>query len=246
VTAGTTPVISVQGLGRKGEFADVSVDAYPGRVLAVLGTSGSGRESLVRTIFGAEGASAGSVSIAGEQLAHPTIGRSVRKGIGYLPAERKTEGMVGEMPADENLTLTHPAGAAVGPFELPRRRRAIATEWFERLDIRPRTPERMLGEFSGGNQQKVVLAKWLNSPELSALLLDHPLRGLDPGAAETVNEQVRAICDGGTAIVLIPDTIEEALEIADDIIVMRDGRISGVYDLGHDDPTTLDLLERML
>ena len=142
--------------------------------------------------------------------------------------------------------LRDPAGAAVGPFELPRRRRAIATEWFERLDIRPRTPERMLGDFSGGNQQKVVLAKWLNSPELSALLLDHPLRGLDPGAAETVNEQVRAICDAGTAVVLIPDTIEEALEIADDIVVMRDGRISGTYDLGHDDPTTLDLLERML
>jgi len=245
IAAGTTPVISVSGLSRRGEFADVSFDAYPGRVLAVLGTSGSGRESLVRTIFGAEGASAGTVAIAGEEST-PSIRRSVAKGVGYLPAERKTEGMVGEMPADENLTLTHPAGAAVGPFELPRRRRAIATDWFERLDIRPRTPERMLGEFSGGNQQKVVLAKWLNSPELSALLLDHPLRGLDPGAAETVNEQVRAVCDAGTAIVLIPDTIEEALEIADDIIVMRDGRISGTYDLGHDDPTTLDLLERML
>lgn len=246
VVEGTTPVISVTALSRKGEFADVSFDAYPGRVLAVLGTSGSGRESLVRTVFGAEEPSAGSISISGVEQHTLTIGRAVRSGIGYLPAERKTEGMIAEMPADENLTLTHPASAQVGPFELPRRRRAIATEWFERLDIRPRTPERMLGDFSGGNQQKVVLAKWLNSPDLGALLLDHPLRGLDPGAAETVNAQVRAVCDSGTAIVLIPDTIEEALEIADDIIVMRDGRVSGSYDLGHDDPTTLDLLERML
>lgn len=246
VQPGTAPVIAVKNLSRQGEFSDVTFDAFPGRVVAVLGTSGSGRESLVRTIFGAEAPSAGLVTIAGDESRRPSIGHSVKKGVGYLPAERKTEGMFGEMPADENLTLTHPAGAAVGPFELPRRRRAIATEWFERLDIRPRTPERMLGDFSGGNQQKVVLAKWLNSPELSALLLDHPLRGLDPGAAETVNEQVRAICDAGTAVVLIPDTIEEALEIADDIVVMRDGRISGTYDLGHDDPTTLDLLERML
>lgn len=246
VAPGTTPVIAVSELARTGEFADVSFDVYPGRVLAVLGTSGSGRESLVRTIFGAEAATSGTVAIGGDASARPSIQRSVRSGIGYLPAERKTEGMVGEMPADENLTLTHPGRAAIGPFELPRRRRAIAAEWFETLDIRPRTPERQLGEFSGGNQQKVVLAKWLNSDELRALLLDHPLRGLDPGAAETVNEQVRAVCDAGTAIVLIPDTIEEALEIADDIIVMRDGRVSGRYDLGHDDPTTLDLLERML
>ena len=104
----------------------------------------------------------------------------------------------------------------------------------------------MLQEFSGGNQQKVVLAKWLNSTNLKALVLDHPLRGLDPGAAETVNAQIRSVCEDGTAIILIPDTIDEALDLADDIVVMRDGRISGVFDLGHDNPATLDLLERML
>ena len=246
IRSGAAPVIAVSRLSRSREFEDVSFEAFAGRVLAILGTSGSGRESLVRTVFGAESADSGTVALAGGASGRRSIRASVRSGIGYLPAERKTEGMVGEMPAEENLTLTHPGRAAVGPFVLPRRRRALATEWFEKLDIRPRAPERLLGDFSGGNQQKVVLAKWLNSPELSALLLDHPLRGLDPGAAETVNEQVRAVCEAGTAIVLIPDTIEEALEIADDIIVMRDGRISGTYDMGRDDPTTLELLERML
>ena len=241
----TMPVISTHNLTRSGSYTDVSIDAYPGRILAILGTSGSGRESVARAIFGAEGFDSGSVSIAGYS-GRPSIKKAVALGVGYVPAERKTEGMVGEMPADQNITLTHPGSAAIGPFELPRRRLSLARRWFEKLDIRPRTPEHMLQDFSGGNQQKVVLAKWLNSSHLKALVLDHPLRGLDPGAAETVNAQIRSVCDDGTAIILIPDTIDEALEIADDIVVMRDGRISGVFDLGHDNPATLDLLERML
>ncbi len=246
VDPAATPVIATTLLSKPGEYREVSVSAYAGRILAILGTSGSGRESLVRSIFGAEVFSSGELAINGEATQSMTIGKAVQHGIGYLPAERKTEGMVGEMPAEENLTLAHSGKAAVGPVEIPRRRRALAREWFERLDIRPRHPERDLQSFSGGNQQKVVLAKWLNSDRLNALVLDHPLRGLDPGAAETVNAQVRAVCDAGTAIILLPDTIEEALEIADDIIVMRDGEVSGEFDLGRDDPTTVDLLERML
>jgi ribose transport system ATP-binding protein len=242
----SSPVISVHDLTRAGSFADVSIDAYPGRILAILGTSGSGRESVARAIFGAEGFDSGSVSIAGYSGRQLSIKKAVALGVGYVPAERKTEGMVGEMPADQNITLTHPGSAAIGPIELPRRRLALARLWFEKLDIRPREPEHMLVDFSGGNQQKVVLAKWLNSSNLKALVLDHPLRGLDPGAAETVNAQIRSVCSDGTAIILIPDTIDEALDIADDIVVMRDGRISGVFDLGHDNPATLDLLERML
>ena len=246
VAPAADPAISVQSLTRAGAFADVTVDAHAGRILAILGTSGSGRESVARAIFGAEGFDSGSVSIAGYSGHGLSIKRAVAHGVGYLPAERKTEGMVGEMPADQNITLTHPGSAAVGPIELPRRRRSLAREWFEKLDIRPREPQRMLQDFSGGNQQKVVLAKWLNSSKLKVLILDHPLRGLDPGAAETVKAQIRSVCDDGTAVILIPDTIEEALDTADDIVVMRDGRISGVFDLGRDDPTTLDLLERML
>ena len=242
----SSPVISIHNLTRAGTYAEVSIDAHPGRILAILGTSGSGRESVARAIFGAENFDSGSISIAGYSGRHLSIKKAVDLGVGYVPAERKTEGMVGEMPADQNIALTHPGSAAIGPIELPRRRLALARMWFEKLDIRPREPEHMLQDFSGGNQQKVVLAKWLNSSQLKALVLDHPLRGLDPGAGETVKAQIRSVCDDGTAIILIPDTIEEALDIADDIVVMRDGRISGVYDLGHDNPATLDLLERML
>lgn len=246
IAEASIPAVSLRGLSRPGAFSNVSLDAHPGRILAILGTSGSGRESVARAIFGAETFDAGSVTISGSTTRSLSIKKSVAQGIGYLPSERKTEGMVGEMPADQNITLTHPGSAAVGPIELPRRRFSLAQEWFNKLDIRPNEPRRRLQDFSGGNQQKVVLAKWLNSSDLNALVLDHPLRGLDPGAGETVKDQIRSICDSGTAVILIPDTIEEALEVADDIVVMRDGSISGVFDLGHSNPTTLDLLERML
>ena len=92
----------------------------------------------------------------------------------------------------------------------------------------------------------MVLAKWLSNPNLRVLVLDHPLRGLDPGAAQTVNEQIKAACKNGTAVLLLADTLEEALEMGDDIVVMRDGVISGVYDVAIDDPSTLDLLEKMV
>ena len=130
---------------------------------------------------------------------------------------------------------------------MSRRARArLAAEWFERLDVRPNDPMLHLDRFSGGNQQKVVMAKWLMAEDLRVLILDHPLRGLDPGAAETVNAQIRAAAQAGAAVVLIADTIEEALAMGDDILVMRYGEVTARYDLSVDSPTSLDLLGRMV
>ena len=97
--------------------------------------------------------------------------------------------------------------------------------------MRPNQIGLPLIQFSGGNQQKIVLAKWLNSPHINVLLLDHPLRGLDVGAAQTVDVQIKKACEAGASLILIPDTIEEALEMADEIIVMRDGEVSARHDL---------------
>jgi ribose transport system ATP-binding protein len=174
------------------------------------------------------------------------MGRAVRNGVAYVPAERKVEGMVGGLSGAENLTLAKPGAAASGPMLRPRARKRIAEEWFETLDVRPRDPELSLERFSGGNQQKVVMAKWLMDENLRVLVLDHPLRGLDAGAAETVNEQIQAACTRGAAVLLIADTIEEALETAHVIVVMRDGEVTATYDLSVESATSLDLLERMV
>jgi ribose transport system ATP-binding protein len=241
-----TPVLAVRGLTRKGAYRDVSLSVTPGRTVAIMGTNNSGREAVCRAIFGAEPFHSGELEVGGRAVRSWSIDDAVGSGIAYVPSERKVEGMVAGMSAAENLTLTHPGKSKVGPFLKRRTRQAVADEWFERLDVRPPNPKLDLARFSGGNQQKVVMAKWLTGEDLKVLVLDHPLRGLDPGASQTVRAQIRAACDDGAAVVLLPDTLEEALEMGDEIIVMRDGEVTARFDLSEDRPTPLDLLERMV
>ena len=240
------PALEVKSLSSKGHYSDVSLSVHSGRVTAILGTSGSGREELCRGIFGAEKFDSGSVLIDGVAARNWRIHKAVKHGVAYVPSERKVEGMVGGFSAAETVTLVHPGAAASGPLIKPWAQNKIAQGWFDTLDVRPNNVNQELDRFSGGNQQKVVLAKWLSDPKLRVLVLDHPLRGLDPGAAQTVNEQIKAACKSGAAVLLLADTLEEALEMGDDIIVMRDGVISGSYDVAIDDPSTLDLLEKMV
>jgi ribose transport system ATP-binding protein len=244
--AGATAAVEARNLGRKGLFNDISFSVSPGRSLAIVGAMGSGRESVCRALFGAEPFDSGIIEVAGQPVQAWSMRRAVRKGLAYIPSERKVEGMVGGLSAGENLTLVHPGEAAKGPFLRRKARIKAAEEWFERLDVRPRDPRLPLGRFSGGNQQKVVMAKWLRAEDLSVLILDHPLRGLDPGASQTVNDQIRAAQEDGAAVILLPDTLEEALEMADEILVMRDGEITARFDLSVDSPTSLDLLEKMV
>jgi ribose transport system ATP-binding protein len=238
------PVLKVSGMGRKHEYKDVSFDVRPGQCVAIVGTLGSGRESMVRALFGAEPFDTGGFTYQGTDIRRWSTAAATRKGIAYVPAERKTEGMVGGLDAKENMSL-----ARTGKRGLFLNRRAhakMAGEWFETLDIRPRNPDLDLARFSGGNAQKVVMAKWLHDQEVKLLILDHPLRGLDPGASETLNAQIQAARERGAALILLADTLEEALDHGDDILVMRDGEITARFDVDRDNPTTLDLLEKMV
>jgi ribose transport system ATP-binding protein len=240
------PILEVEGLRRDHAFHDVSFALVPGHILTIVGTNGSGRESVCRAIFGAEPYDGGVLRVGGEEVRSWSMSKAVRSGMAYVPSERRVEGMIGGMDAAENLTLVHPGAARSGPLLRKRARAKIAAEWFERLDVRPRDPALDLARFSGGNQQKVVMAKWLQSADLKILVLDHPLRGLDPGAAETVNRQIRAACDQGTAVLLLADTLEEALHMSDEILVMRDGEVTARFDLSVEAPTAIDLLGKMV
>jgi ribose transport system ATP-binding protein len=243
----TKPAIEVRELTRAGNYRDVSFAAHPGHIVALVGSNGSGSGSLMRALFGAETYDSGSIQVGDRRVSRWSIDRAVRAGFAYVPAERKVEGMVGGLSAARNIALVHPGKAAIGPIVIPARRSRMAQSWFDRLDIHPNDISRALIDFSGGNQQKVVMAKWLNSDNMKVLLLDHPLRGLDPGASETVNAQIRQACDNGAAVVLIPDTIEEALETADDIVVMRDGEVTARHDLTVEaDLTVQHILEEMI
>ena len=241
------PVVEVRGLSHKGKFKDVSFSVHPGQILALVGATGSGRGSLVRTIFGAEIHDEGEIVVNGKRVTNWSIRRAVRAGLAYAPAERKVEGMIGGLSAARNIALVHPGAVSSGPFLRLRRLAQLAQSWLTKLDVRPNDISRPLSQFSGGNQQKVVLAKWLHSAGLKVMILDHPLRGLDVGAARTLNAHIKQACEAGTAAIIIPDTIEEALEMADDIIVMRDGRISARHNLRQNGNLTLhDIVAEMV
>ena len=225
------PAIEVRDLSRKGAFHNVSFSVHPGQIVALVGANGSGCGELMRAMFGAVRCDSGSIEIDGERVSRWSIRRAVSAGLAYVPAERKVEGMIGGFSAARNIALVHPGEAAAGLFIKPRSLAHMAQSWFNKLDVKPNDPRRLLAQFSGGNQQKVVLAKWLNSSNLKVLMLDHPLRGLDVGASQVVNSQVRRASENGAAVILIPDTIEEAIELADEIIVMRDGDLSARHDL---------------
>ncbi|MFT7448424.1 MAG: ribose transport system ATP-binding protein [Glaciecola sp.] len=230
--ANASPAIEVRGLTKAGKYRDISFAAYPGKITALVGTNGSGRGALARTLFGAETCDAGEILVDGRNVLRWTIGKAVTAGLAFVPAERKVEGMIGGYSGLRNIALVHRQGLMAGPFLHPGKMAKVAQEWFDRLDVSPNNIHQPLDQFSGGNQQKVVLSKWLNSPDLKVLILDHPLRGLDVGVSQTVNAEIHAACKHGAAVILIPDTIEEALEMADEIIVLRDGELSARHDMG--------------
>ncbi|MEM6987450.1 MAG: ATP-binding cassette domain-containing protein, partial [Pseudomonadota bacterium] len=181
-----------------------------------------------RTVFGLEQPERGQVSIKGEPVKQFSAGAGVSRGIGYVPRERKVEGLVGGMSVAENMTLSQLQNySSRGVLSLASER-ALATTWVERLAIKTPTIDKDCAGLSGGNQQKVVLAKW-RSGGSDIILLDHPTRGLDIGAKENVYDMVREMCDDGAGILLVADTLEEAIGLAHTIHVLKDGETQHVF-----------------
>ncbi len=245
---GAEELLGVTDLTRRGCFEDVSFGVRRGEVLGIAGVIGSGREDLCRTLFGAEPFDRGEVRLAGTPVRFRSPADAVRAGIGYIPAERRFEGVAMGLPVSgDNILLADSTPAATGPFVAPGRRRRIVGEWIERLRIRTPGPGTDVATLSGGNQQKVALAKWLVSPRLRVLVLDHPTRGLDVGAKEDVYRLVREMCERGLAIVLLADTLEETIALSHRVVVMRDGRVAARFDaLPGAKPTQVDLVEQMV
>jgi ribose transport system ATP-binding protein len=241
-----TPVLEVADLNSK-HYRDVTLTVNRGEVHTLIGVKDSGREELCRAIFGIiPRRGKGSVRVDGKPLTGRSTAQAARAGVAYLPAERKTESMIAGMTLSENLTLTHPGKSAVGPFLRLRKQTAVTREWIDQLEVRPPDPRADIARLSGGNQQKIVLAKWLTDPKLKLLLLDHPTRGVDPGAREKVYEAMNAARARGVGVLLLADTLEEAIAVSDKITVMRDGEISATYDVREGVPTMAELIARMV
>jgi ribose transport system ATP-binding protein len=239
-------MLSVRRLTSKA-FREVDLDVAAGEVVGIVGVHGSGREDLCRALFGAEPITAGEVHLDGKRLHLSGTRAACAAGIGYVPAERKIEGMVGPMSVAENMTLAKQGARCVGPLVSPPKQAGVVDRWIERLSIR--TPHRgtAIQRLSGGNQQKVVLARWLVADDVRLLLLDHPTRGLDIGARSEVYRLMRELANNGVAIVLLADSLEEAIGMSDRIVVMSDGRVTTEVGCSPGaKPTPLDLVKEMV
>jgi ribose transport system ATP-binding protein len=240
------PRLSVRGLSGR-TFHDIDLDVASGEIVAIVGVHGSGREDICRALFGAEPTTAGEIRMDGRKLDLPNTRAACAAGIGYVPAERKIEGMVGAMSVADNMTLTKQKARCTGPFVAPKKQASLVDGWIQRLSIRTPHRDTAIGRLSGGNQQKVVLARWLVGGDIKLLLLDHPTRGLDIGARSEVYRLMRELAGTGVATVLLGDSLEEAIGMADRILVMSDGRVvAEVACPTGDKPSPLDLVKEMV
>jgi ribose transport system ATP-binding protein len=234
------------GLGLEGGYQGVDFQLHAGEILGIAGVIGSGREELARTLAGFAPHDQGRLVLNGREIRFTTPAEAVDAGIGYIPRERRVEGLVLFLSVAANITLGNLATLTRHGLIDIGRERQLARDWVERLKVRTPGIDALCLNLSGGNQQKVVLAKWLNA-EARILVLDHPTRGLDVGAKEEVYELVRAVTADGIAVILTSDTLEETIGLSHTVIVMRDGRVSHRVDASPGrKPAQVDLIEHMV
>nr|WP_228045919.1 sugar ABC transporter ATP-binding protein [Saccharopolyspora sp. HNM0983] len=216
--------LQVDGLGRREQLHDISFEVRAGEILGMAGLVGAGRTELARAVFGAEPPDSGSIALDGRRLRIRDPADAISAGIGYLTESRKADGLAMQLGVDKNITMARLPMRA-GLIDL-RAEHRTAERFRERLGIRvPRVgrPVRML---SGGNQQKVVLARWLETGA-EVLFFDEPGRGMDVGAKAEMFQQLDLLAGQGKAVVLISSYLPELLNMCDRILVLRGGRIAG-------------------
>ncbi len=216
------PVLEVRGL-RAGRLAGVDLTVRAGEILGVTGLLGSGREQLAGAVFGSTPSIGGRITVDGKELRRGDPRRAIARGIGFVPADRGGAGAVLTMTARENLTLPsmHEVTGPLGALS-PRREKAEASRWADETELNPRSTERLLGLYSGGNQQKIVLAKWMRvNPRV--LLLDEPSQGVDVGAGAAIYQLIERAAREGTAVLVASSDTKELTELCDRVLVMRDG-----------------------
>ncbi|MDO8309050.1 MAG: sugar ABC transporter ATP-binding protein [Actinomycetota bacterium] len=218
------PLLDVAGISRAREFEDISFSVHPGEVVGLAGLVGSGRSEILETVYGARRYDSGSVSVGGKALHAGSVPASVGAGVGLCPEERKGQALLLDQSVVSNVTLASLRRFALGPFLRRRKETQAATREIETLDVRPADPQRDARTLSGGNQQKVVLARWLLKG-CRVLLLDEPTRGVDVGARSELYALIRELASSGVAVLLVSSEVPEVIGLSDRVLVLRDGRI---------------------
>ncbi|MES5821374.1 sugar ABC transporter ATP-binding protein [Streptomyces sp. RG80] len=217
-------LLKADGLGRTGGIAPFDLDIKKGEVMGLAGLLGSGRTELARLLFGADQPDSGKVTIAGKQVSMSAPNDAIGAGVAFCSENRKTEGLVPDLTVRENIILALQASRGwTRPIPTAQRDELVA-KYIKALDIRPANPEARVGQLSGGNQQKVLLARWLiTQPKL--LILDEPTRGIDIGAKTEIQKLVVSLSEDGMSVLYIAAELEEVLRLSHTIGVLRDRKL---------------------
>jgi ribose transport system ATP-binding protein len=220
------PLLAAEGLTREPAFRDVSLRLRRGEIVGLAGLVGAGRTEVARVLAGADRSDRGRMRLDGEPFRPRAPGDALGRGVVYFPEDRKRDGLVPRLTVRENVTLS--VLRRFSPFGVVRRRAEAraARSAVSEVDLRPPEIERPARTLSGGNQQKVVVARGLMA-EARVLLFDEPTRGVDIGAKAELHRQIRALADGGRAVLVISSELPELLALADRVVVLREGRVTG-------------------
>jgi rhamnose transport system ATP-binding protein len=206
-------------------FSDISFEVRSGEIVALAGLVGAGRTEVARAIFGIDRYDSGSVQIDRRPLRPHSPQAAIEAGMGFVPEDRRKQGLVMALSVARNATLTLRKQLARFGLINSREERKAAEEWTKRLQVKTGSPDLPVSTLSGGNQQKVVLAKWLaTNPTL--LIVDEPTRGIDVGTKAEVHRLISELAVRGIAVLMISSELPEVLGMADTVLVMHEGRIS--------------------
>ncbi len=227
VTPGA-PLLEVKGLARAGKFRDVSLTVRAGEIVGMAGLVGAGRTEVACSIFGVDPATAGTVVLDGQTVQIKSPQQAMALGVAYVPEDRQHQGLVLPMSIAENVTLPILQRMRKGPFFDSRTEGSVAETASDRMEVKRASVWQKARELSGGNQQKVVLAKWLETNP-RVLILDEPTRGIDVGTKAAVHALMSELASQGMAILMISSELPEVLGMSDRIVVMREGRMTAHF-----------------
>ena len=228
------PILQVNGLTRQHAFRDINFTLRKGEILGIAGLLGSGRTEILRAIFGADPFDSGEIIVDGETIAKPTVNTMIEKGVALAPEDRKLQGLVLSMNISDNINMAS-LHSAIRNLSAEQK---ISKDLFEKMGVKAPSVKTMVSSLSGGNQQKIVVSKWL-ATDPKVVLLDEPTRGIDVGAKADIYRLVEQLAGRGVSVIMVSSEFPELLSVCDRIIVLHEGRQDAEFSYGEVDEETL-------